>query len=264
MHRDELFNRFMRICSDKGIPNKFTDSCQITPFLTRDSRIIPFGKSSYWGLKEWGELVGSIREITLEIVSKAESPIHINDLTKLVLQSRPDSNDKSISSIIRQTTSSGELVLFYGDFIGCPDNKYDDEFIRIPQSFDDWLQAYKDYVIKNKHLPYCSRGGFEGLLYRWQSKASQLIDLSSEEILKFVKLKKEVSHFPKNPSEYDFLQNCNLYKRFVENNMRTLTEEDDKELYCWFYKASHNYSTYNDNRNTYFNQLLQTLSVLLY
>ncbi len=264
LHRDEIFNQLQISCMDMGLSCKFKNSSQITPLLTREPRIIPFGRSSYWGLKEWGELIGSIREIALEIVSISDEPIHIDDLAKRVMESRPDSNEKSVSSIIRQTTSTGELLLFYGDYIGCPNRKYEREYIIMPQTFDDWLKAFNDYVVKNKHFPYCNQDGFEGYLYRWYFKAGQLTDLSSEEILKFEMLEKDLAHYPHNSTEFNFLHNCNLYKMFVEGNSRMLEETDDPELFKWFYSASRNYTTYNDNRNKYFTQLLQYLSSKLY
>jgi DNA-directed RNA polymerase alpha subunit len=264
LHRDEIFNRLQSVCIERGLSCKIKYSSQITPLLTRDSRIIPFGRSSYWGLKEWGELIGSIREIALEIVSKSNEPIHIDDLAKRVMDSRPDSNEKSVSSIIRQTTSTGELLLFYGDYIGYPNRKYKDDYIIMPQTFDDWLKAFYDYVVENKHFPYYNQDGFVSYLYRWYFKAGQLTDLSSEEILKFEMLEKDLAHYPHNLTEYNFLHNCDLYKLFVEGNNRMLKETDDPELFKWFYSASRDYSIYNDNRSKYFKQLLQYLSNRLY
>ena len=64
--------------------------------------------------------------------------------------------------------------------------------------------------------------------------------------------------------EYNFLCNCNLYKKIVEGNSRMLTEDDDSNLFKWFNTASRNFAKYNDNRNKYFSQLLQYLSSKLY
>ena len=263
LHRDEIFYQLQTSCFEMGLPCKFNDSSQITPFLTKDPRIISIGKSSFWGLKEWGELVGSIREIAVEIVKKAEEPVQIQDITKQVLESRPDSNEKSVSSIIWQTIATGELLLFCGDHVGCPNRKYKDDYILMPQTFDDWLKSFKDFVLKNKRFPAASQG-YEGYLYRWYQKASQLTELTSEEILKIDALEKELVHYPHNMTEYNFLHNCNLYKKFVEGNNRTPKKEDDSDLYMWFYITSRNYTSYKDNRNKYFSQLLQYLSDKLY
>ena len=133
----------------------------------------------------------------------------------------------------------------------------------MPQTFDDWLKSFKDFVLKNKRFPTASQG-YEGYLYRWYQKASQLTELTSEEILKIDALEKELVHYPHNMTEYNFLHNCNLYKKFVEGNNRTPKKEDDSDLYMWFYITSRNYTSYIDNRNKYFSQLLQYLSDKLY
>jgi hypothetical protein len=263
LHRDELFKRLKEACEEKGLGCNLSSPSQLTRFLASDPRIISYGKSSYWGLKEWGESNGSIRELAIQFVKKSKGPIHIDDLTKLVMGNRPDSNEKSISSIIRQTTSTGELLLFIGDYIGHPQAKYANDYILMPRSFDEWLIAFRDYVLKNKRFPTAGLG-FEGLLYRWYQKASQLTELSPDEIVKFDALEKELAHYPHNTNEYNFLHNCNLYKLFVEGNNRMLEETDDPELFKWFYSASRNYTTYNDNRNQYFKQLLQYLSSKMY
>ena len=263
MHRDELFKKLKDVCIEKGLCISFSDSSQITSFLTKDSRIVPIGKSGYWGLKEWGEKVGSIRELSIKIVKQHRKPIHISDLIKLVMEARPDSNEKSISSVIRQTTASGELLLFYDDCIGNPDAKYVKDYVLMPQNFDEWLKAFKNYVLKNERYPI-SNQEYEGYLYRWHYRTSQFTDLSAEEIVKFDSLEKELAHYPHNTLEYNFLHNCNLYKKFVEGNSRMLKESDDTELFKWFYKSSREYSTYNDNRNKYFRQLLQYISKVLY
>ena len=263
LHRDELFKRLKEACEEKGLRCNLSSPSQLTRFLASDPRIISYGKSSYWGLKEWGESNGSIRELAIQFVKKSKEPIHIDDLTKLVMGSRPDSNEKSISSIIRQTTSTGELILFFGDYIGQPNAKYDEDYILMPRSFDDCLQSFKGFVINNKRFPAAGQG-FEGFLYRWYMKASQLTELTSEEILKIDALEKELVHYPHNMTEYNFLHNCNLYKKFVEGNNRTPKKEDDSDLYMWFYITSRNYTSYKDNRNKYFSQLLQYLSDKLY
>ena len=105
--------------------------------------------------------MGSIREIAIEIVKKEEEPVQIQDITKQVLESRPDSNEKSVSSIIWQTIATGELLLFCGDYVGCPNRKYKDDYILMPQTFDDWLKSFKDFVLKNKRFPTASQG-YEG------------------------------------------------------------------------------------------------------
>ena len=264
LDKEELLRQLKQRSQEKGVSCSFTDSARLTPYLTKDPRIVSIGKSGFWGLKEWEDGAGSIREISIQIVKKAIQPIQINDLIKLVIKRRPDSNENSISSIIRQTASSGELLLFYNDFIGYPQKKYIGEYTLMPKTFEDWLLAFREFVIKNKRFPYSTEDGYEGYLYRWFYRASQLTELTSDEILKIDALGKELSNYPHNATEYSFLQKCDLFKKFVEGNKRMLTKEDDVELFSWFYKSSRNYSTLNDNREKYFSQLLQYISNILY
>lgn len=263
LHRDELLKRLKKTCDEMGLRCDFSHSSQMIPYLVKDSRITSFGKSGYWGLKEWGDSYGSIRELALRFVGMSMEPIHIDDLTKLIMESRPDSNEKSISAIIRQTTLTGELLLFYGDYIGRPKERYAHDYQLMPRTFDEWFQAFRDFVLKNKRFPNNDKD-FEGFLYRWFKKAIKLTGLSSEEMLKIDALEKELAHYPHNKIEYNFLHNCNMYKMFVEGNNRTPQKEDDPDLYTWFYTASKKYNSYKDNRKKYFSQLLQYLSAKLY
>ncbi len=265
LHRDELFKRLKKVCYEKGFyVFDYTDPSQITPFLTKDPRIQPYGKSGFWGLKEWGNTTGSIREISIKLVRKARKPIQIEELTKEVLLLRPDSNEKSVVSIIRQAGATKDLLIFYGDYVGHPKRNYLEEYTLMPQSFDEWLQAFKKFVIDNKRLPYSGVDGYEGYLYRWHYRGSQFTNLSPDEILKLDELDTELALYPQNATEYNFLQKCNLYKKFVESHKRMLTKDDDSELFNWFYMTRRNYNKYDDNRNKYFSQLLQYLSSIIY
>lgn len=263
-HRDELLQLLANECFEQSVPCEITDSSQLTTFLSRDPRIISIGKSGYWGLKEWGEVTGSIRDIAVKMVRKSKEPIQIEDLANRILLHRPDSAFDNVTTIIRQSVYIGEFVLFFDDYIGLKGKKYDDKYVIYPTSFDEWVDTYRNYVQNNRHHPYCGQNGYEGYLYRWHNKASQLTDLSPDEIVKIDILDKELSHYPHNATENKFLHNCNLYKRFVEGNNRMLKESDDKDLFKWFYSASRDYSSYNDNRTKYFSQLLQYLSNKLY
>ncbi len=263
LHRDVLFTRLNKVCEEKGL-SVLVDPLRFSLLLSKDSRIVTYGKSGFWGLKEWGEVTGSIRDIAVKMVRKSKEPIQIEDLANRILLHRPDSAFDNVTTIIRQSVYMGEFVLFFDDYIGLKGKKYDDKYVIYPTSFDEWVDTYRNYVQNNRHHPYCGQNGYEGYLYRWHYKASQLTDLSPDEIVKIDILDKELSHYPHNATENKFLHNCNLYKRFVEGNNRMLKESDDKDLFKWFYSASRDYSSYNDNRTKYFSQLLQYLSNKLY
>ena len=263
LHRDELLIRLRKMCHDKNL-YCFTNSQQITYHLAKEPRIIAYGKSSYWGLKEWGESHSSIRELGVDYIKKSKTPIHIDELTKIILKTRPDSNENSISAIIRQTAANGELLLFFDDYVGYPQATYVNDYVLMPRSFKEWLKTFKEFVLKNKRYPLGRPNRYEGYLYRWHRKASQLRDLTPDEILQLDAMEKELSYYPHNTMEYNFLHNCDLYRKFVEGNNRMLEQTDDINLFKWFSNASIDYGTYEDNRKLYFSKLLQYISSKLY
>ena len=259
LYRDEIFNRLLLIYKEIGISSRLKHTSQLISSLTKDSRFVTYGKSGYWGLSEWGEKNGSIRELAIALVRKETEPIQIDDLCKSIIELRPDSSEKSICSVIRQTVFAGELVLFFGDYIWLPKKKCKGSYIVMPQTFDDYCKSFISFIEKHGRLPY-SGGGFEGYLYRWYYRANQYTNLSSSEILQFEELKKRTNHYPRNATEYEFLQNCEIYHDFVAQNHKKITQNDDAKLYHWFIKYSQTYITIHDNRRNYFAQLLQFLS----
>ena len=264
LHLDEMFRRLENICIERHIPLKMSESSRISKFLNADPRIVHYGNSGYWGLKEWGENTGSIREIAIQIVKKNKEPILISNLIKKIIDRRPDSKKNSISTVIFQAVGNGELVLFFDDYIGYPKRKYDGKYILMPKTFADWLHEFKKFVKKNRRFPFSNQKGYEGCLYRWFFKARQLTELSPEEVLKFDSVMKELSKFPQDATEYNFLQKCNIIKNFIEANKRMLTEEDDFKLFNWFYSTSKKYKSFHDNRHVYFSVLLEQISDILY
>lgn len=261
---EEINRQLINRCQSSGFLCKFNNPSQIKRFLMTDDRIIAIGKSSYWGLKEWGEAAFSIKDIAISVLSQSPTPMKIEQLAKESYKSRPDSSIKSICSIIRQCTYTGDMILFFDDYVGMPSLTYSSCYVKFPLSFDEWLLSFKEYVIKNNRFPSSNQNGFEGFLYRWYYKAKQMVNISADEILKIESLDNELSSYPHNSKEYYFWENCNLYQKFVEQNKRLINLEDDKTLYYWFHTAKRNLNSLTDNRKLYFQELLKNLSVILY
>lgn len=264
LHIEALFHEFVKSFNSAGLPMPFTDSSQIKRFLFADDRIVSIGKSSYWGLKEWGEVSGSVKSVVIQIISQSESPMKIEDLAQKVLKNRPDSSIKSITSVIYQCTYSGELDLYFDNYVALSGKSSNFRgFVMFPRNFDDWISVFRQFVLEKQRFPYSNQNGYEGHLYRWYYNAQKLIDLKAEEILKFESLMDELSAFPHNSKEKVFLDNCNLYQLFVESNRRMVGQEDDKSLYCWFNKNKRDFEKLEGNLESYFSQLLKVIIVVL-
>lgn len=264
MHIDEIFDRLKVICQNRGLVCKFNYSVQIKRFLISDERIVSVGKSSYWGLKEWGGMLGSIKEIAIELLKQSDLPIKINDLAQSILKYRPDSTEKSVVAVIWNTTYSGELILFFDNLVGLPEKVYPETYVRFPQSFEEWTVTFKEFVLKNKRFPRSGKTGYEGYLNRWYQTSKQLVELSPDEINQFEELEKELALFPHNVREEQFLLNCNLYKAFVNQHGRFIRREDDVSLFNWFNGvrrklSSETFDTYSYNQQKYFISLLKFL-----
>ena len=239
---------------------KYSQPSQIRSFLSLDPRIVAVGKSSYFGLEEWGEVTGSIREVALMLASCQKEPIPIKQLCKDVLNYRPDSNEESVDTIIRQCVDSKELVLFLGDYIGCPGRVYGNGYVSLPRSFDEWVDEYRSFVLKNNRHPFSGADGIEGYLYRWNYNNKRSGDLTGSERIKLKALFDEVKDMPRTAKEFRFLRQCNAYKSLVEKKGALIEMSDDPILCMWYRNNSKSFEFYEDKRREYFESLLQFLA----
>lgn len=255
MHLHDIFKRYKEL-----YPNsKYDEAKQIKPFLFNDDRIKNIGRSSMYTLAEWNDYTGNLFDLAVDLVRATKDPILTDDLVNEMLVFRPTSTERSVRSIIKQCINEGHLVMFYGDIIGLPKRIYKGEYVLQPQTFDEWLIAFKDYALKNNCFPIGYKKGIEGSLYHWYYETKSYVNLSSEEIISFHNLMEELSSIPHNMAEKRFLNNCEAYREFVKQTGRMLMKKDDESLFTWFRTHSLRYVTYDDNRRQYFKELINFL-----
>lgn len=255
MRLQEIFDRYKQL-----YPNsKYIDAKQIKPYLFRDDRIKNIGRSSIYTLTEWNEYTGSLFELAVDLVEATKTPIKIEELAQEMLVFRPSSTERSTQSIIHLCVNDGRLVQFYGDMVGIPNRIYKGSYILQPRNFDEWMSAFKDFILTNGCFPIGSAKGFEGALYNWYYDARTYVNLSSDEILKFHQMMTDFEHIPHTVTEKKFLDNCERYKGFVLQTGRTLEKSDEKSLYYWFTGNLNKYISYDDNRRLYFKELINFL-----
>ena len=255
MHINDIYNQFKALYPDC----KYNDPKYLKSYMLRDERFENIGKSSLYQLAEWGGYSGSIPVLVVELVSMIDEPISIYDLAKIVLKHRSDSTEKSVLSIIYQSIKDEKLVPYYGDYVGAKGKVYDSSFILQPQNFEEWKEAFKNFTYQHQCFPIGGSRGFEGALYNWYYDARSYLNMSSEEILAFHALMQELQLIPHNTPERKFLNNCEAYKTFVKQSGRMLTQKDEASLYLWFRTNLTKYTTYEDNRQHYFKELLRVL-----
>ena len=111
----------------------------------------------------------------------------------------------------------------------------------------------------HKCFPIAGTKGFEGALYNWYSDARTYINLSSKEILQFHQMMKDFENIPHTSTERKFLENCERYKGFVRQTGRMINQDDAKALYYWFIVNMKKFTSFEDNRQKYFKELIKFL-----
>lgn len=255
MHIKDIFSTFKRLYpNDK---HKTPNSLRL--YIMKDNRIENIGLSSKYKLASWRGYTGSIPELLVKLLNIHSDPVELSKLAAEALKYRQDSTKRSIESNISQKVNDGTLCMYYPNLVGLSGKKYDSKFKAFPRSFEEFLRAYVDFVEKHKRYPILNKQGYEGMLCRWHEDASNLTSLSDDEIITFSKTmnKLEQKHYPHGIKECNFLENCNQYKEFVSATGRLLNADDDKTMYYWFLKSSREYTTWEDNRKFYFQDLLE-------
>ena len=114
MHFDEIY---------KEISSRYPNGSRVTESIIRtaikeNDRIEGIGRSATYRLKTWGGYTGSISALLDMLVSKRNHPIEVKALAKEALIYRPDSNVKSIMTVISQKVKDGSLCMLTPNLVG--------------------------------------------------------------------------------------------------------------------------------------------------
>lgn len=140
-----------------------------------DSRFVPIGRQSIWGLKEWEDeredfLGGSMLEIAENILQKSEVPMHISEIADEVSKYR-DIDDARLMNNLRFNNRRG-FTFFSKQYVGLKSKEYkDDDFKLLNNEQRTWEESYsklKDFIARNNRLPRAKDNDDESArLYRW-------------------------------------------------------------------------------------------------
>jgi hypothetical protein len=151
---DEIFNR---IKNDYPLFEKSKEALRVA--LNRKSEIIYFGRTSTYGLKKWetendGIKGGTIRGIAFDFLNRFSEPQHLSDISKYVIQFRPDSNKKSIYYNLK-SDESRTFTFLKNSYVGLSNKRYAKElyFNYDNQSgYYDYEEEFIQYLKNNKLL----------------------------------------------------------------------------------------------------------------
>jgi len=154
--------------------------------LKREYGFIPIGRSSCFGLKKWETIIenfkgGTIRDIVKEYLQDLDNPQSLTEITKYVLQYRPNTNSKSILTNLK-SEASDTFVFFQNSFVGLKGKKYSSIYILLPEkavkkrTWQNSMEFVKNFIKENGRRPFSSDKDSQAIiLYRWISVQKNLI-----------------------------------------------------------------------------------------
>jgi len=121
MHINEIY---------KEISSRYPNDSRVTESIIRtaikkNDRIEGIGRSATYKLKTWGGYTGSISALLDMLVSRKNHPVEVKALAKEALIYRPDSNVKSIMTVISQKVKDGLLCMLQSNQVGLVGRDYD-------------------------------------------------------------------------------------------------------------------------------------------
>lgn len=102
MGLNELFEAFKQRNPEHRYNNDTAD--KLVPFLLRDERVRPIGRTGRYALGEWNMNTDTIRGILIKQLQKSDTPLHISELHEAVKQYYPNVSQNSLSANMRHET----------------------------------------------------------------------------------------------------------------------------------------------------------------
>jgi len=176
-------------------PDLTTDEMSIRSSLQRDSRFVPFSRTSIWGLKYWEDEQdirgGTIRDIVEEYLREESAPKHISEITKFVNQFR-NTNENNVLTNIR-LENLNRFIFYKGSFVGLKETEFISEYPlnsgikKDRNSWDKNIQILEDFILKYGRLPRTNGDDIETRCFRFLH--TQLYRIKKEKIEEIKKSK---------------------------------------------------------------------------
>lgn len=271
MSIDELFEALKKQYPDQ----KYTMSVEIRRLLNDRKLFRPIGRKSIYTTTDSLEYTGSLQEAIIAILQMTGVPMKRKELINEVVKFRPDTNEKSLRSIIFMMADDDVIQYFEHNQIGLTELKeaYGDEYGKEAQnekhlSFDERVEAYRLFMQTYQRTPFIGGCNEEASLARWYNRTGRLeLEMPSDVLQTWMQLKRDIaeSHVPTTSLDYVYKENVEKYKSFVLQNARPLNPKDDnKDLFKWFQNNLLKYGKIGELQKYYFDDLLDVLKCFGY
>lgn len=264
MSLDDIYMFF----KDKYPDHKYEEAIQLRPIIINSDEIVAIGKSGQYALKKWNTFTGCIKDCAYMILQEATEPMPDTELVEKILEYFPNSSFRSIMSTL--VSDPQERFTHYTDsstWLVEKDHLTNKIKVRSRISSEDRFEDLKAFIATYKRWPFASGGDEEASLARWiynHSRRDLLPGYDPEEARQIEKLQEEFAHLPHNNSEYEFQNKCTDFRIFLGKSFRLPNEDSENEyeaeLAKWFNKVKSKKDPYEDNKQLYFNELLEYLS----
>ncbi len=245
--------------------NPIDDTSKLKPYIFRNPNIKPKGKTGVYILKSWANhFTGTLTSYLEHILHTFNEPIPLDDLVDFALEEFPRSNKKSIYSLIVGDKDK-RFIIYEDDYIGLAVNsiseiEYKERRINKRHNFETRFEELKQFVSTLKRLPIQTGSEEEKPLARWISNVlKSKIESTEEQMLSLKNYLSEHKRLPQNGTEYNFKQMCDEIKVLVAKTFALPTASVNIREYSWLRKNLDKYTTYEDNRKSYFEDLLTYL-----
>ena len=263
MHIDDIFEAFNKI-----YPNhKYRNASSLRRVLLMNTHVISIRNTSTYALDSWNIFAGGVRDRIKEILSDSSTPMHLDEITQMVLDVIPRSNKRSISSTMGGMLSMNVLVKFENNMWGLSSREYSPiyklERETLNLSFDERLHNFENFVVTYQRFPFSSGSEYEVSISRWLRNIKDgLLDITEEQRQKLDNMifNFQLKNYPQTSIEYKFREKCKDYKDYIDTYNKIPTRKDNQLLYDWMKKVSSCYNNYTDNRRYYIDELLNYIS----
>lgn len=177
-----------------------------------DSRFVPLGRQSIWGLKEWEHerddfLGGTMLEMTEDILKNSDLPLHISEISERISRYR-DVDCGNLMSNLKFNNQRG-FVFFKKQYVGLESKNYSNEFSILNKLDKDnrtWDESYLSLVSFleiHKRIPKASDYSDDApRVYRWYGiQRRRYLDNQLSEV-RNKKIKSIVTYYD-NRSQYE-------------------------------------------------------------
>ena len=259
MNIDDIFVAF----KEKYPEHKYSEASQLRPYLAKDERICPIGKTSCYTLLKWDTFTGTLKDLIYNTLLDSEVPLTAEDICEIIHETY-DTSPKSIRSTV-VSDKSGKFIFFKKGYIGVNTKEYSSVYESLKfadrrhrQSFEDSLSEYEEYLRTHHHMPLSTGTEDEQFLYRWYNNVvNRCMTITLEREVAFNAMVARNADYMVNGTEYSFYRRCDEYKAFLNENMELPTMETDTVLYRWFHNNIKIYMEFDDRRKGYFEDLLE-------